>query len=1081
MGADLGEVAVHQWQANIYTRSFIDQNGDGVSNVDGGGNPTEPGLALVATNIRFRDGSFSNFNSTDLNGFAGFNEVFPLFSWYVIETDSTRYKTTGVHVVYDAGGPTDGTTGGGNSGIAQYYANTVETNSVPDALRVPGAVYCSSADCPGKSIAAGPASSDASCSTDANGVSTCTAPLSTGRIDPPLWFGSYGWQGFSGQNSFLEFGKKPYMEGENGGIHGHVVYASTRPFDDPQLLLQLSWEPLVPRVRVNLYREDVAADGVTQTLTLVDHTDTTSFDDWAQGFHLAADGVTKIPNMSCPGQGTSDLFFYGLQDQPSYLDWYNSQHGGPAVTALPNRSQFKCYDGMHNWNQLQPAPYDGMYTFPSVTSFDPTTGKPAVGGTNCTGCITNPSHAKVTPGLTAATDPGYDPYRAGTPMLPAGKYVVEIVVPPGYELVKEEDKNILIGDNYIAPAVTQFGGLGSIYILPDQAAVAATYNPTNAQNSTTDLGRVGSLPSHEGDTGSVETFWPCVGELRQVPDFISLFPGSAEVAPFAGAMRNLCDRKEITLTDQTSALAKFYIFTSTHIAAHYTGQITDDFTAEFDPFSPQFGEKFAPAYLPVSLKDWAGNEVSRTVSDEFGAYTGLNYSTWEVNPPNPTGYGPTMMVTCMNDPGTGTTPDPLYQPAYSAFCYELPFMPGQTGYFDTPVVPVSAFAEGYNHPDCNYPDGTPGILSVTSSDIAGPWVSASGSTNGTPHTLTITSLGKVLVDSYGYSGPSFATAPYNQQKVPRNYGFGTCGSVSSSGTGPCSVALVGSDGVPRSLTSVSWSDSTIKGTVPGNVANCPVQQQTQYSGSSARCGQLVITTANTAAAGQPSNAKTSVDTVTVTIGGKKPTVLAAGKTIQSALDAAAPGDMIIVPPGVYNEMLLMWKPVRLQGVGAASSIINADPHPAGRLDPWRKEVVCLFGLTTDGRPSGGSYPGCPGADWTNLPSGAAGASFPSMIVDRVTLEAILGWDANLNGNLAEQLIEPSLMGAYEGAAITVLGKGVNIPANAADPFGTSTATPASFPDGTTLLTASNCGAGRFGTAQIPTPATSTATRRALTA
>ena len=239
--------------------------------------------------------------------------------------------------------------------------------------------------------------------------------------------------------------------------------------------------------------------------------------------------------------------------------------------------------------------------------------------------------------------------------------------------------------------------------------------------------------------------------------------------------------------------------------------------------------------------------------------------------------------------------------------------------------------------------------------------------------------------------------------------------------------------------------------MPGNVANCAVQQQTQYSGSTARCGQLVITAAN---------GKSSIDTVTVTIGGKKPTVLAAGKTIQSALDAAAPGDMIIVPPGVYNEMLLMWKPVRLQGVGAASSIINADPHPAGKLDPWRKEVVCLFGLTTDGRPSGGSYAGCPGDGWTNLPQGPA--AFKSMIVDRVTLEAILGWDANLNGNLAEQLIEPSLMGAYEGAAITVLGKGVNIPSNASDPFGANAATVASFPDGTTLLTASNCTTGRNG-------------------
>ena len=46
---------------------------------------------------------------------------------------------------------------------------------------------------------------------------------------------------------------------------------------------------------------------------------------------------------------------------------------------------------------------------------------------------------------------------------------------------------------------------------------------------------------------------------------------------------------------------------------------------------------------------------------------------------------------------TGQTTDPLYQDGYSQFCYELPFMPGQTGYFDTPVVPTSAFAGGYNH------------------------------------------------------------------------------------------------------------------------------------------------------------------------------------------------------------------------------------------------------------------------------------------------------------------------------------------------------------------------------------------------
>ena len=60
------------------------------------------------------------------------------------------------------------------------------------------------------------------------------------------------------------------------------------------------------------------------------------------------------------------------------------------------------------------------------------------------------------------------------------------------------------------------------------------------------------------------------------------------------------------------------------------------------------------------------------------------------------------------------------------------------------------------------------------------------------------------------------------------------------------------------------------------------------------------------------------------------------KTIQTAIDAASPGDMIIVPPGIYNEMLIMWKPVRLQGVGAASSIVDANTQPAGKLlNPWR--------------------------------------------------------------------------------------------------------------------------------------------------
>jgi hypothetical protein len=1013
---DLGQIATNQWQANIYTSTFFDANSNGVRD------PGESGLALVATNIRFRDGSYSNFNNTDLDGNAGFNEIFPLFSWYVVETDSTRYKNTGIHVVYDAGGPADGTCTSttapcGNSTIAANLANSYEAVPLPANLHVPGALYCADGDCSGAKSATG-------------------TPNTTARVDP-AWVASEGWQGFSGQNSFLEFGKKPFAVGENGGIHGEVIYASTRPFDDPTLLIHTSWTPDVPNVTINLYKESTAPDGST-SLSLFDTTKTSSFDAWAQGFHTAPDGTT-VPNMNCPGQGrdtgaNADLFFFSLFDQPNYLDFYNSQHGGGAVTQLPADAQFKCYDGMHNWNQLQPAPYDGMYSFPSVTSMDPSTGKPT--GTNCAACTTNPD----------ATDT----FRFGTPMLPAGKYVVEVVVPPGYELVKEEDKNILIGDNYIAPVTQEFGGLSNIFIMPDQAEVSSAFNANNPQNPTDALGRT-TLPSTEADTGSVEQFWPCVGTARQVPDYISLFPQSGEVAPFAGATRNLCDRKEVTLTDQAAALAKFWVFTSAHTAAHFTGVITDDFTSEFDPFAPQFGEKFSPPDMPIAIKDWAGNEISRIYADHWGAYNGLTYSTWEVNPPNPTGYAPTMMITCMNDPGTGATPDPLYNPQYSNFCYEIPFMPGQTQYMDTPVTPTSAFAgAGYNNPDCAYPANTPAISEVDGDGI-GPWVSAAG------HTLTITALGDQFVPNNAYTGPAATVAPYNQKTVLRHYGFGA-----TQGTGTVTIG-----GIAATVT--SWNDTTIAATVPSGVATCPVQQQLQYGGSNALCGQLLITAGN---------GKQSIDTVTVTIGGKTPTHIAASANIQAAIDAAKPGDMLMIDPtcttaagsvacttagathsnATHSELLLIWKPVRLQGVGAASSIIDGNTHPAGKLNAWRAQVNCLFGLGLAGTPGTWS-PSC-GAGWFGF---KATATNPQ--VDRLPLEAVVGWDATLNGNLAQLLQEPTLMGALEGAAITELAKGVVFPSN---PFVADT-----FPTGTLLLnnttsTTRGCGANSA-TASNPFP------------
>ena len=124
----------------------------------------------------------------------------------------------------------------------------------------------------------------------------------------------------------MEFGKKPFAANENGGIRGEVIYASTRPFDDPALLIHTSWTLEVPGVTINLYQEGTAPDG-TKSLKLVDTTKTSV---GRLGRRVRGDGK---PNMNRPGQ-VSDSPFYSPCRHKEYLNPGTALPYTPATSAM---------------------------------------------------------------------------------------------------------------------------------------------------------------------------------------------------------------------------------------------------------------------------------------------------------------------------------------------------------------------------------------------------------------------------------------------------------------------------------------------------------------------------------------------------------------------------------------------------------------------------------------------------------------------------------------------------------------------------------------------------------------------------
>lgn len=466
----------------------------------------------------------------------------------------------------------------------------------------------------------------------------------------------------------------------------------------------------------------------------------------------------------------------------------------------------------------------------------------------------------------------------------------------------------------------------------------------------------------------------CVGRELPIPEFLTLFPEAQQpnILYREGQTWKKCDMKAVDMQPGRNPAPNFFLYTEAPVAGHGVGFILDDLSSEFDVNAPTFGEKHAPPHMPISLRDWTGREISRVYADEFGSFNFLVPSTFTINPPFPSGVAPNMLMACMNSPGPIPDPsgatnqdgsskmvmDPWFNRQYSQFCYTLQYLPGKTTYLDTPVIPVAAFPGGAQNPlDCDAAYGVPMIYSVTGDGNSGPWVSASGT-----RTLTIMSAGNVDVLNPYYDPAVGGSA----RTIQRDYGFGA--------TDPNSRVTLG--GVP--LTVTSWSNDIIVATVPANAST----------------GQLTVIR----------NGVPSEVGLTVTVGGNAPKTVPAGGSIQAVIDlpTTVDGDLIIIPPGIYNEFVIMDKKVQLQGWGAMSTMINAAKFRTDGLKKWRE----LINRKIDARPAAPPV--------INPDTGANTINAgPNRTFDLLPGQ-VLGSDLSNN--------EPLLFSAEEAPGILVVGK-----------------------------------------------------------
>jgi large repetitive protein len=683
-----------------------------------------------------------------------------------------------------------------------------------------------------------------------------------------------------GHQATVDWGKEDYPAGTPGQIVGITYFATTRNEFDARFAAHENYEPAVPNVTVRL--ESAAELGPDKIAGTADDPP------WDPKYIVNEYSTDKWHK---PGQSSDPLH----QTCAPTRDYQGNDITDQFNPAIAN----DCLEVPINGEQTKDGAFDGGYAFADY-------------------CPNGFDENAPDPDNQPCFDAAGTGHEEPSPLV-AGDYVTHAIMP--------KDPNDSRTCNPTASTIGQqvTDTVGTTGTPPDldpsiQGQQGCLYRIEREEDVNVDLGAqfTPAIPPP-----------PCAGNKHTLDQATlnsrsTFYTGSQTSSP----QKPLCDMRFIELKNQQNANADFFMETNfpdtvqnpdvapghpdpvggVEEPGRIFGGVFDDIYFDRDPQSVWYGEPRAIGNIPVGIygvdAPGAGPQnwrlITTVTTDNEGAYEALLPSTDTFNCPIPQGPCPGMYLFVVNDPGSKTHSNSNYNPNYLTATTTFDVWPGQTDLaLDTPLDPISGTACSQTRVDSTgNPVATkPELLQVRKvTDMAG-------------------NTDRPVAQQGPFLLPTDTSNANRRIAIDADF-IGPAGAMGITGG---HVNLTSANGIVTPLTRanggiLSWTPGTAS-RADRIVIQVPAVSPLFPAGP--RQLDIVTSTSNTGGVQSTSNG------ITLHVLGtgynpavvKVPPPTLTGHELQTAINGAAANSLVVLGAGTYKENVVVWKPLKLQGLG----------------------------------------------------------------------------------------------------------------------------------------------------------------------